>query len=148
MNLTLRPFSASDYPTLTALYNRCRPDAPITEAFLRHFDATHEDDLLVNLLAERRGETGDLEVARRLVGAVWAFRDQPGEPQVHLDVLLHPAEDANALALKLQAAHYAKAQGGRVIVTQNHTTNRPMLGLNETLGFVRQPAWITLKKVL
>lgn len=53
-----------------------------------------------------------------------------------------------ALALKVRAASYAKAQGMLVITTRNHTTNGAMLGINERLGFARQPAWITLKKTL
>ncbi len=138
MNLTLRPFSASDYPALTALYNRCRPDAPITEAFLRHFDATHENDLLVNLLAERRGETGDLEVARRLVGAVWAFRDQPGEPQVHLDILLHPAEDASALTHTLYGAALdaLKPHPTTALLTRVRENWLYLLGFYEAEGFL------------
>lgn len=53
-----------------------------------------------------------------------------------------------ALALKVRAASYAKAQGAHLITTRNHTGNRAMLGINEHLGFLRQPAWITLKKTL
>lgn len=48
--------------------------------------------------------------------------------------------------LKLKAAEYAKAQGYRYIRTSNHQVNRPMLAINEAMGFVREPAWIFLKK--
>jgi len=53
-----------------------------------------------------------------------------------------------ALALKLSAVQYAKAAGVAVISTQNHTYNCAMLAINERLGFVKQPAWIGLKRSL
>ena len=51
-----------------------------------------------------------------------------------------------AQTLKLHAAAYAKAVGAAEIVTTNHITNRPMLAINEAMGFVKNPAWITLTK--
>jgi GNAT superfamily N-acetyltransferase len=47
-----------------------------------------------------------------------------------------------ALALKLRAIAYAKARGASSIKTWNEVANVGMLGINERLGFVRQPAWI------
>ena len=53
-----------------------------------------------------------------------------------------------ALALKLKTIAFAKAHGYRVIKTWNESNNRPMLSINEQLGYVKQPAWITFAKEL
>lgn len=53
-----------------------------------------------------------------------------------------------ALALKLAGIRYAREQGKHHIRTNNEISNQPMLALNEKLGFVRQPAWISLRKRL
>ncbi len=53
-----------------------------------------------------------------------------------------------AFALKLRAIDYANRHRYREIRTWNSSLNAPMLGINVTLGFVRQPAWITFGKDL
>lgn len=53
-----------------------------------------------------------------------------------------------ALALKLRALEYARSQGYRFVRTNNHQVNRPMLAINEALGFEKEPARLHLKKTL
>lgn len=53
-----------------------------------------------------------------------------------------------ALALKLRTIDYARRRGIREIRTWNDSLNAPMLRINVALGFVRQPAWITLEKLV
>ena len=60
-------------------------------------------------------------------------------PPRALSATLRPfrAEDYPAL--------HALARGAGTIVTRNHTGNRGMLGINERLGFVADPAWLTFR---
>jgi GNAT superfamily N-acetyltransferase len=53
-----------------------------------------------------------------------------------------------ALALKVRAIAFAKQRGAREIRTGNETRNRAMLSINEALGFVKQPVWISFVKQL
>lgn len=50
------------------------------------------------------------------------------------------------LALKLAAARAALARGFTHARTGNHAINRPMLAINEALGFVKEAAMVTLVK--
>ncbi|MDZ7705981.1 MAG: GNAT family N-acetyltransferase [Trueperaceae bacterium] len=49
-----------------------------------------------------------------------------------------------ALALKVKSITTAKALGVPLLVTDNDSTNAPMLRVNTKLGFVRQPAWLSV----
>ncbi|ULH14902.1 GNAT family N-acetyltransferase [Deinococcus sp. KNUC1210] len=49
-----------------------------------------------------------------------------------------------ATALKLRGVQYAQAQGVTRIWTDNESSNAPMLRVNERLGFVREPARLSM----
>ncbi len=51
-----------------------------------------------------------------------------------------------AQTLKLHAARFAIENGFRAIRTGNLSNNRPMLAINETMGFVKEPVWFSLQK--
>lgn len=53
-----------------------------------------------------------------------------------------------AMALKLATIAYAQARGYSEIRTWNEEHNTGILAINDRLGFVRQPAWLTFEKVL
>lgn len=53
-----------------------------------------------------------------------------------------------ATALKLKTIAYARAHGAREIRTWNEINNAPIVAINEKLGFMRQPPWLTYAKEL
>ncbi|HEU4743565.1 MAG TPA: GNAT family N-acetyltransferase [Meiothermus sp.] len=53
-----------------------------------------------------------------------------------------------ALALKVKNLLWAKEHGYTCIRTFNRSDNLPMWSLNERLGFVRKPAWVSFEKRL
>jgi GNAT superfamily N-acetyltransferase len=50
-----------------------------------------------------------------------------------------------AMALKLETVRHAQRLGVDHIKTWNDQRNRPMLAINEAMGFEKQPAWIGLE---
>lgn len=51
-----------------------------------------------------------------------------------------------ATALKLKTIAYARAYGAREIRTWNEINNAPIVAINEKLGFIRPPPWLTYAK--
>ncbi len=81
--------------------------------------------------------------------SLWRSQARPKEIYTGLTGVRRPYRRRGiALALKLKCLAYAKAHGYRIIKTWNEIHNRPMLSINEQLGFIKQPAWITFIKEL
>ncbi len=73
----------------------------------------------------------------------------PGVVYQHLTAVLRDERGKGiAMALKLKTVEYARANGIREIKTWNDQRNRPMLRINEAMGFAKQPAWIEVRKDL
>ena len=53
-----------------------------------------------------------------------------------------------ALALKVKSLEFGKAQGYERAVTENEINNHGMIGINDRLGFVKQPAYVHYLKRL
>jgi hypothetical protein len=49
------------------------------------------------------------------------------------------------MALKLRTVRHAQAMGVDHIKTWNDQRNRPMLAINEAMGFEKQPAWVSFE---
>ena len=78
MAVTLRAFNDADYPLYTALYNRCRPEVPESEASLRAFMASNSDDILLDIVAEQEC---------RLVAGLLAYKAQVGKGRIRLELI-------------------------------------------------------------
>ena len=63
---------------------------------------------------------------------------------------VRPEERGNgiAVALKLRTVEHAQRLGVDHIKTWNDQSNRPMLAINEAMGFEKQPAWISFEYLL
>ncbi len=88
---------------------------------------------------------------QRYVGlsALWKSDEEPDTLYVGLTgVRREYRRRGIALALKLRTIEYARSHGIRTLKTWNEANNRAMLSINEALGFVKQPAWVSLVKRL
>ena len=53
-----------------------------------------------------------------------------------------------ALALKLRAIRYAQSHGARRVTTGMDASNTPIVLLNQQLGFVPEPMWLTFTQII
>jgi GNAT superfamily N-acetyltransferase len=136
------------------LYTTCSRDVPDIEPYTE----VSYDDFLKNvvnapysigeafLMAKAKGESNG-----RYVGLAW-MAGSAEEPDVLYQGLTGVIPEYRgkgvAMALKLANVEAARRLGKREIRTWNDTTNRPMLRINEAMGFVKQPAEIVYLKDL
>lgn len=81
----------------------------------------------------------------RYVGttAMWLTQGHPERVYTGLTGVLRDYRRRGiASALKLRGLEWAKNAGYKETVTWNATINRPMLSINEALGFEKRPAWV------
>ena len=90
------------------------------------------------------------KIGDRYVGEANLQRPSMGTALYHnvTGVLLPYRGRGIAMVLKLATIAYGQARGYAEIRTWNETNNRGMLAINDRLGFVRQPAWVTFEKTL
>jgi GNAT superfamily N-acetyltransferase len=105
-------------------YNVEHPDA-IAEGYF----IAKDDEQYIGLSNLRRSQDEPKDLYQGLTGVRREYRGQ-----------------GVAMALKLKTIEYAKTHGYEVIKTWNDSANVGMLTINNKLGFVRQPAWITFVK--
>jgi GNAT superfamily N-acetyltransferase len=53
-----------------------------------------------------------------------------------------------AMALKMHGMHFVRERGIREVRTWNNARNRPMLNINEAMGFKKEPAWVEFSRAL
>ncbi len=145
---------------------RALTDTPGDETFMRrHYDATVE--MLADVPAARPFEPWPFELWLRrarlspnlltdgtflafdgeeIVGVTELLRSsRPHTVQTGLTAVRRPWRRLGvAQTLKLAAAAYARERGHHFVRTMNHGVNRPMLSINEAMGFVKEPAWVNV----
>ncbi len=150
--VTLKEERARDPGCLRGVYdmvNEIGPDIPnpdvYTDATYEYFlsgienpDSLHDGyflakarDRYVGISNLWRSEASPDVLYQGLTGVVRAYRGR-----------------GLAWALKMRTIAYARQHGFRQIRTWNNTMNRPILSINEALGFAKQPVWITFQKDL
>ncbi len=150
---TLAAEQARDRETLRKVYeltNACEQDIPsadrVTASSYEHFLSYAVRS--PNTLPDAFFLAADGE---RYVGVSALYRSL-GMPEVLnqglTGVLREYRGRGIATALKVLTVRYARERGYHEIRTWNDQRNQPMLRINEVLGFVKQPAWITFEKSL
>jgi len=129
----------------------CRMDVPSVDPPTRHtFDEFRRDDIdAPNALLDAFFIAIDTD--GRYLGVSNMFRslDDPLFLWQGLTGVRREARGKGiAMALKLRTVRYAIDRGVEHIKTWNDIHNKPMLSINEAMGFARLPAWISYEKDL
>jgi GNAT superfamily N-acetyltransferase len=131
----------------------CRMDVPSVDPPTHHtFDEFRRDDVdAPNALLDAYFLAIGMEKDGRYLGLSNMFRSLD-DPTFLWQGITGVRRDARgkgiAMALKLQTVRYAIDRGMDHIKTWNDVHNKPMLAINDALGFTRQPAWISYEKDL
>lgn len=129
----------------------CRMDVPSVDPPTRHtFEEFRRDDIdAPNALPEAFYVAIDKD--GRYLGLSNMFRSLD-DPTFIWQGITGVRRDARgrgiAMALKLRTVRYALDKNIEHIKTWNDVHNRPMLSINEAMGFAKQPAWISYEKDL
>ena len=129
----------------------CRMDVPSVDPPTRHtFDEFRRDDVdAPNALLDAFYMAIDKD--GRYLGVSNMFRSLD-DPTFLWQGLTGVRRDARgkgiAMALKLRTVRYAIERGIEHIKTWTDVHNKPMLSINEAMGFARQPAWVSYEKDL
>lgn len=150
---TLAAERKRDPEVLLAIYelylvcNRDVPDIdPITDVTFDYFLSQEVDGpgpLLDGFFLAKDGE--------RFVGLSNLYKGERDSAVIHqglTGVIPEYRGRGVATALKLLTVDYAKRHGKREIRTWNNTLNKPMLRINEAMGFQKEPVWIIFQKAL
>jgi GNAT superfamily N-acetyltransferase len=129
----------------------CRMDIPSVDPPSRHtFDEFRRDDVdAPNALLDAYFIAIDRE--GRYLGVSNMFRslDDPTFLWQGITGVRREARGKGiAMALKLRTVRYALDKGIEHIKTWNDVHNKPMLSINETMGFAKQPAWVSYERDL
>ena len=133
------------------LIEDCRMDIPSVDPPTRHtFDEFRREDIdSPNALPDAFYLAIDKD--GRYLGVSNLFRSLD-DPTFIWQGITGVRRDARgkgiAMALKLRTVRYAIDNGIEHIKTWNDVHNRPMLSINEAMGFTKQPAWISYEKDL
>lgn len=132
------------------LHEDCRRDVPSTDPITRHdFDDFKKWIDAPNALLDAYFIAVDRDGRYLGESNLWASLEDPTFIWQGLTGVRREARGKGvAMALKLHTVRYARAQGKREIKTWNDVRNRPMLRINEAMGFVKQPVWIAFEKDL
>ncbi len=151
---TLAVELARDPETIHAVYEldcACGRDVPSTDPFTPLPFESWRKEVLESPNSTPDGWYIAVDPSGRYLGVsnLWRSLEDPSFIWQGLTGVRREARGKGiAMALKLKTVEYARAHGIREIKTWNDQQNRPMLRINEAMGFVKQPAWIELRKDL